>query len=55
MAKFLVIDLDKKSFIEDTRAIKKICDELKIIPYIGATCKLEFSKQLILYFNNFLS
>ena len=34
MAKFLVIDLDKKSFIEDTRAIKKICDELKLTPYI---------------------
>jgi len=34
MAKFLVIDLDKKSFIEDTRAIKQICDELKLTPYI---------------------
>ena len=34
MAKFLVIDLDKKSFIEDTRAIKIICDELKLNQYI---------------------
>ena len=34
MAKFLVIDLDKKSFIDDTRAIKQICDELQLTPYI---------------------
>lgn len=34
MAKFLVIDLDKKSFIEDTRAIKMVCDELDINPII---------------------
>jgi len=34
MAKFLVIDLDKASFIEDTRAINKICNELNIIPLI---------------------
>jgi superfamily II DNA or RNA helicase len=34
MAKFLVIDLDKSSFIEDTRAINKICDELNIAPLI---------------------
>ena len=34
MTKFLVIDLDKKSFIEDTRAIKTICDELHLNPYI---------------------
>ena len=34
MTKFLVIDLDKKSFIEDTRAIKKVCDELNLNPYI---------------------
>lgn len=34
MAKFLVIDLDKASFIEDTRAINQICKELKIIPLI---------------------
>ena len=30
MAKFLVLDLDKASFIEDTRAINKICHELNI-------------------------
>lgn len=34
MAKFLVLDLDKASFIEDTRAINKICNELNIIPLI---------------------
>ncbi len=34
MAKFLVIDLDKADFIEDTRAINKICKELNIIPLI---------------------
>ena len=32
MAKFLVIDLDKSSFIEDARAINKICYELNIAP-----------------------
>ncbi|MGD9555106.1 MAG: DEAD/DEAH box helicase family protein [Arcobacteraceae bacterium] len=32
MAKFLVLDLDKQSFIDDARAIKKICDELHLIP-----------------------
>jgi superfamily II DNA or RNA helicase len=34
MAKFLVIDLDKASFIEDTRAINEICNELNIVPLI---------------------
>lgn len=34
MTKFLVIDLDKKSFIEDTRAIKRVCEELNLNPYI---------------------
>jgi len=34
MAKFLVLDLDKASFIEDTRAINKICKELNILPTI---------------------
>ena len=34
MAKFLVIDLDKAGFIEDTRAIKQICNELNITPLI---------------------
>jgi len=34
MAKFLVLDLDKASFIEDTRAINIICKELNIIPLI---------------------
>jgi len=34
MAKFLVIDLDKASFIEDTRAINQICKELNIVPLI---------------------
>jgi len=34
MAKFLIIDLDKASFIEDTRAINKICHELNITPLI---------------------
>jgi len=28
MAKFLALDLDKQSFIDDTRAIKNMCDEL---------------------------
>ncbi len=32
MAKFLVIDLDKASFIEDSRAIKKVCDEMGLYP-----------------------
>jgi len=32
MAKFLVLDLDKASFIEDARAINQICKELNIIP-----------------------
>ena len=32
MAKFLVLDLDKQSFIDDARAIKKICDELHLNP-----------------------
>lgn len=32
MAKFLVIDLDKQSFIDDARAIKKICDEFQLNP-----------------------
>lgn len=30
MAKFLVLDLDKKSFIEDTRAINTVCKELNL-------------------------
>lgn len=34
MAKFLVLDLDKASFIEDTRAINEICKELNITPLI---------------------
>ena len=34
MAKFLVLDLDKASFIEDARAINKICSELNILPLI---------------------
>jgi superfamily II DNA or RNA helicase len=34
MAKFLVIDLDKASYIEDTRAIKQVCNELNISPLI---------------------
>ncbi|MBU1668148.1 DEAD/DEAH box helicase [bacterium] len=34
MSKFLVIDLDKASFIEDSRAIYKICQELKLNPLI---------------------
>jgi len=34
MAKFLVLDLDKESFIEDTRTINKICTELNIMPLI---------------------
>ena len=32
MAKFLVLDLDKQSFVDDARAIKKICDELHLNP-----------------------
>ncbi|MBD3825033.1 MAG: hypothetical protein IE916_11080 [Epsilonproteobacteria bacterium] len=32
MAKFLVIDLDKQSFIEDARAIKQIAEELHLHP-----------------------
>lgn len=32
MTKFLVIDLDKASFIEDTRAIKKVCVEMGLHP-----------------------
>ena len=32
MAKFLVIDLDKQSFIDDARAINKICNELHLKP-----------------------
>jgi superfamily II DNA or RNA helicase len=32
MAKFLVLDLDKASFIDDARAIYKICVELKLSP-----------------------
>jgi len=32
MAKFLVLDLDKASFIEDARAINKVCKELNITP-----------------------
>lgn len=32
MAKFLALDLDKQSFIDDARAIKKICDELHLNP-----------------------
>jgi superfamily II DNA or RNA helicase len=32
MAKFLVLDLDKQSFIDDARSIKKICDELHLNP-----------------------
>jgi len=34
MAKFLVIDLDKASFIEDARAINQISNELNITPLI---------------------
>ena len=34
MAKFLVLDLDKKSFIEDSRAIKRVCEELSLKPNI---------------------
>ncbi len=34
MAKFLVLDLDKKSFIEDSRAIKRVCEELNLKPNI---------------------
>ena len=34
MAKFLVIDLDKASYIEDTRAIKQVCNEFNISPLI---------------------
>lgn len=34
MTRFLVIDLDKSSFIEDGRAIYKICKELKLDPLI---------------------
>ena len=34
MAKFLVIDLDKASFIEDARAINQICNELNITPLV---------------------
>jgi superfamily II DNA or RNA helicase len=30
MAKFLVLDLDKKSFIEDSRAINSVCNELNL-------------------------
>ncbi len=32
MAKFLVLDLDKSTFVEDARAIKKICGELNLLP-----------------------
>ena len=32
MVKFLVIDLDKANFIEDARAIKKVCDEIGLYP-----------------------
>jgi superfamily II DNA or RNA helicase len=32
MAKFLVLDLDKQSFIDDARAIKRVCDELNLHP-----------------------
>jgi hypothetical protein len=32
MAKFLVLDLDKQSFIDDARAIKIICEELQLTP-----------------------
>jgi len=32
MAKFLVLDLDKTSFVEDARAIKNICDDLNLLP-----------------------
>jgi superfamily II DNA or RNA helicase len=34
MTKFLVIDLDKKSFIEDARALKKVCNDLHINSYM---------------------
>jgi len=34
MSKFLVIDLDKASFIEDSRAIYEMCQELKLDPLI---------------------
>jgi len=32
MAKFLALDLDKQSFIDDARAIKNMCDELSLNP-----------------------
>ena len=32
MSKFLVLDLDKASFIEDARAINQICKKLDIVP-----------------------
>ena len=48
MAKFLVLDLDKASFIQDSRAIHKICKELNIIPTI------ELSKKELLIFDDIL-
>jgi hypothetical protein len=39
MTKFLVIDLDKKSFIEDARALKKVCNDLHMhISLYSSTC-----------------
>jgi len=32
MAKFLVLDLDKSTFVEDARAVKRICNELNLSP-----------------------
>lgn len=32
MAKFLVFDLDKSTFVEDARAVKRICNELNLSP-----------------------
>ena len=34
MTKFLVIDLDKTSFVDDSRAIYKVCDKLNLSPLI---------------------
>ena len=33
MCSFLVIDLDKSSFVTDARAIKNVCKELEVYPY----------------------
>lgn len=34
MTKFLVIDLDKSSFVEDARAIVKVCESLNLTPLV---------------------